>query len=167
MESKPYRIENGILIDGNDNRATISYWGSEEDAAKALASCSDCSGCSDCSDCSGCLRCSDCSDCSDLFPQKAPATVPVIQDIHQKVFAAASQPGCLNMDAWHTCDTTHCRAGWVVTLAGEAGRQLEKATSTLFAAMQIYKASGYPISPVRFYDDNETALADMRRLAEK
>ena len=71
------------------------------------------------------------------------------------------------MDAWHTCDTTHCRAGWVVTLAGEAGRQLEKATSTLFAAMQIYKASGYPISPVRFYDDNETALADMRRLAEK
>lgn len=39
-------------------------------------------------------------------------------------------------------------------------------TTTLFAASQIYKASGYLISPVRFYDDNEKALADMKRLAE-
>jgi len=31
--------------------------------------------------------------------------------------------------------------------------------------MLIYRESGYPINPARFYDDNETALADMRRLA--
>ena len=69
------------------------------------------------------------------------------------------------MDAWH-CGTSHCRAGWVVHLAGEAGYALEAQTTTLFAAQQIYKASGYDISPVRFYDSNEDALADMKRLAE-
>ena len=66
---------------------------------------------------------------------------------------------------WHTCDTTHCRAGWVVHLAGKAGYALEKATSTLFAAQQIYKKSGYVISPARFFDDDEEAMADMKRLA--
>ena len=69
------------------------------------------------------------------------------------------------MADWHTCGTTHCRGGWVVTLAGEAGKKLEQKTSSLFAAMQIYKKSGYEISPCRFFDDNETALADMKRLA--
>jgi hypothetical protein len=53
-----------------------------------------------------------------------------------------------------------------VTLAGEAGKKLEKQTSPLFAAQQIYKASGYEISPVRFFDSNEEAMADMKRLAE-
>lgn len=91
--------------------------------------------------------------------------VPVIQDIHRKVYDAASQPQALCMDTWHTCETTHCRAGWVVTLAGEAGKTLEHSTSSLFAAQQIYRASGYDISPVRFYDSNEKALEDMKRLA--
>jgi hypothetical protein len=30
----------------------------------------------------------------------------------------------------------------------------------------IYRESGYPISPVRFFDSNDEALEDMRRLAE-
>ena len=34
------------------------------------------------------------------------------------------------------------------------------------AAMLIYRESGYPINPARFYDGNEASLADMRRLAE-
>ena len=93
-------------------------------------------------------------------------TVPVIEDIHKKVYEAASKPGCLAMNTWHTCDTTHCRAGWVVHLAGEAGYALEKQTSPLFAAQQIYKASGYLISPVRFFDGNEQAMEDMKKLAE-
>ena len=70
------------------------------------------------------------------------------------------------MNDWHTCDTKHCRAGWVVHLAGDAGYALEKQTSTLFAAMQIYKASGYKISPCRFFDSNDDAMADMKRLAK-
>ena len=93
--------------------------------------------------------------------------IPVIPNIHQAIYAAVSEPKALDMDRWHTCETTHCRAGWVVTLAGEAGKQLEDRTTTLFAAQQIYKASGYAISPVRFYDRNEAALADMKRLAEE
>lgn len=69
------------------------------------------------------------------------------------------------MATWHSCDTTHCRAGWVVHLAGEAGYALERQTSPLFAAQQIYKASGYLISPVRFYDSNDKAMEDMKKLA--
>jgi hypothetical protein len=103
--------------------------------------------------------------------------IPVITEIHKKVYEAASRPNCLNMSTWHTdeevspeggyCGTTHCRAGWVVALAGKEGRELEQQTSPEFAAMQIYKASGYLISPVRFFDSNEDALADMKKLAER
>jgi hypothetical protein len=72
------------------------------------------------------------------------------------------------MESWHTCETTHCRAGWVVTLAGEEGKKLEKKTSTLFAAMQIYKASStIRVSPTSFYDSNEVAMKDMKRCAEE
>ena len=70
------------------------------------------------------------------------------------------------MNAWHTCNTTHCRAGWVVHLAGEAGYELERFHNTALAAQLICKASGVPISPCRFYDDDEKALADMKRCAE-
>ena len=92
-------------------------------------------------------------------------SVPAIQDIHKAVYEAASQPGALEMSGWH-CGTTHCRAGWVVALAGEAGKKLEAFHNTELAAMLIYKESGYPINPARFYDSNEDALADMKRLAE-
>jgi hypothetical protein len=72
------------------------------------------------------------------------------------------------MSAWHTCETTHCRAGWVVTLAGEAGRKLGAETSTLFAAMQIYKASSpIRVFPPRFFETNAMAMADMHRCADE
>jgi hypothetical protein len=92
---------------------------------------------------------------------------PVIQDIHKKVYEAVSVPKALNMDNWHTCETTHCRAGWVVHLAGEEGYALEKFFNTQLAAQLIYDASGYQINPGRFFDGNEDAMADMKRLAEK
>lgn len=71
------------------------------------------------------------------------------------------------MSTWHTCDTTHCRAGWVVVLAGEPGRILEEQTTTIFAAMQIYnKSSEIKVAPPRFYESNEIALSDMKKCAE-
>jgi len=72
------------------------------------------------------------------------------------------------MATWHTCETTHCRAGWVVFLAGKQGEELERQTSTLFAAMQIYKASDpvNRVSPTRCFDSDETAMADMKRMSE-
>jgi hypothetical protein len=95
---------------------------------------------------------------------------PVIPNIHAAVYAAASQPKALDMRAWHTCETTHCRAGWVVALAGDEGSALEAKIGTPAAAAAIYIAS----DPERFkterlpdfYASNETALADMKRMAE-
>ncbi len=70
------------------------------------------------------------------------------------------------MGNWHTCNTTHCRGGWVVHLAGAPGYELERFHGTLLAAQLIYRESGAPINPCRFFDGNAEALADMKRLAE-
>ena len=75
------------------------------------------------------------------------------------------------MSSWHeqkSCGTTHCRAGWVVHLAGEAGYALERFHNTALAAQLIYDASDptFLISPVRFFENKELALEDMRKLAE-
>jgi hypothetical protein len=92
---------------------------------------------------------------------------PVIENIHQKVYAAASQPGALDMGDWHVCETTHCRAGWVVHLAGDAGAELESRIGTPAAASLIYLASDPQLDKFPdFYCGNETALEDMKRLAE-
>ncbi|MFM9829703.1 MAG: pentapeptide repeat-containing protein [Sphingomonas sp.] len=96
--------------------------------------------------------------------------LPKIENIHQKVFAAASAEGALNMDGWHAngyCGTTHCRAGWVVVLAGEGGRVLEGVMGTGTAAALIYKASDPKFGKVPdWMASNEAALADMKGLAE-
>lgn len=59
----------------------------------------------------------------------------------------------------------------MTTLAGEEGRKLKLASDTCFAAMMIYKYSSPDIrvSPVRFFEDNETAMRDIKKcaLAEK
>ena len=91
----------------------------------------------------------------------------MIENIHQRIYAAASAPKALQMSSWHTCEKTNCRAGWAVTLAGEEGKALEAFHDTPLAAMLIYQASGYPINPCRFHDPNDMALADMKRLAEE
>ena len=92
-----------------------------------------------------------------------PVTIP---NIHQEVYAAASAPGALNMGQWH-CGTAHCRAGWVVTLAGEGGKALEYAFGTPAAAALIYMASDPELGRIPdFYCANDEALADMKRLAE-
>jgi hypothetical protein len=94
--------------------------------------------------------------------------VPVIENIHQTVYAAASQPRALAMSDWHTCENTHCWAGWVVTLAGEAGKKLEKFFDTPLAAMKILDASSpLSVSPVRFFETNDDALEHMKKLAEQ
>jgi len=84
------------------------------------------------------------------------------------VLAGASVPGALAMGDWHTCNTTHCRAGWVVHLAGDPGYALERFHGTALAAQLIYRESapGLPVSPPRFFDSDTDALADMQRMAE-
>jgi hypothetical protein len=111
--------------------------------------------------------------CSDVKCKKGDAAgepwvrppTPIIENIHQTVYAAASAPKALDMGRWH-CGTTHCRAGWVVTLAGDAGKKLEEVTSTLHAAMLIYRASDPTWRMSNFFDNNDNALADMKALAD-
>jgi uncharacterized protein YjbI with pentapeptide repeats len=92
--------------------------------------------------------------------------IPSIPDIHKAVYEAASKPGALDMSSWHSCGTTHCRAGWVVALAGEAGAAMEYCLGTPAAAALIYIKSDPNLERVPdFYCDNEAALADMKRLA--
>ena len=94
-----------------------------------------------------------------------------IPNIHSAVFTAASADGALKMNEWHkggdVCGTTHCRAGWVVNLAGPAGQALDWAMGTTAAAAIIYMLSDPKLDKIPdFYCDNETALADMKRLAD-
>lgn len=186
MKTEWYTDEHGVkwIKDANENRCSTVYFGSEERAQKALESLENCRNCKNCSDCFDCSRCSDCSDCSDCSnvanldrkkdlkdgPESAwsgPPPISKIENIHQKVYEAASKEGALNMKAWHTCGTTHCRGGWVVHLAGGAGYALKYFYGDLLAAQLIYRESGYQINPCRFFDLDKDALADMKRLAEK
>jgi len=102
---------------------------------------------------------------------------PLIENIHQKVLQAVNN-GNLKMDTWHEdevkneevayCGTTHCRAGWVIALAGKEGVELEKIFGTENAAMQIYKKSSeIRVSPTQFYKNNETAMEDIERCAKE
>jgi hypothetical protein len=93
---------------------------------------------------------------------------PKIENIHKAIYAAASADGALNMGKWHTCETTHCRAGWAVHLAGEEGRALEENIGTAAAGALIYIASDPTLERVpNWYASNDEALADMKALAEK
>lgn len=143
--------------------------------------CHDCHSCYDCHNCHECSKCHDCHECSHHVgcrkqtgnnePEDGMSVgigiIPKIENIHQQVLNAASRKDALDMGVWHTCETTHCRAGWVVHLAGKAGYDLQKKTSCCFAAMQIYKASSeIKVAPVRVFETADKAMADMNRCAE-
>lgn len=71
--------------------------------------------------------------------------------------------GALRMRMWHTCATTHCRAGWAITLAGQEGKILEAEVGPNAAGALIYFASvGYIPD---FYADDESARADIVKRA--
>ena len=94
--------------------------------------------------------------------------VPFIENIHQAVYAAATScDTALDMSSWHKCETTHCRAGWVIHLAGAAGAAMEFCLGTPAAAALIYLKSDPNLEKIpHFYASHEDALADMKRLAE-
>jgi uncharacterized protein YjbI with pentapeptide repeats len=92
---------------------------------------------------------------------------PVVPDIDARILSAIEAGGGLDMNTWHTCETTHCRAGWAVHLAGEAGYALEKATTPYLAGRLIYEASRPGVPAPVFLADNEAALADLRACAAR
>ncbi len=93
--------------------------------------------------------------------------VPVVEKVHAKILSAIESGGKLEMGAWHTCETTHCRAGWVVTLAGEEGEKLEDKYGTPAAAAFIECKSEPKLNwkVPNYYASNEDALEDIKRLA--
>ena len=90
--------------------------------------------------------------------------VPVVEDLDQKILSAVeSGAGRLDMSRWHTCDTTHCRAGWAVALAGPPGYELESKVGPAQAGRLIYLVSAGR-SPY-FFGSTERAMEDIRRCA--
>jgi uncharacterized protein YjbI with pentapeptide repeats len=89
--------------------------------------------------------------------------VPVIPHLDAVILGAIETGGTLDMATWHLCATTHCRAGWAITLAGEAGRKMEEKYGPERAGGMIYKASTGRIP--HFFATNERALEDIRKCA--
>ena len=93
---------------------------------------------------------------ADLSSAKNLPTIQVVP-IRQMVLKSIKANGNkLDMDHWHTCKTTHCDAGWIVTLHPE-GRVLESIFGTSGAAALILNACGSPIPS--FTASNEEAMA--------
>ena len=91
--------------------------------------------------------------------------IPKIERLHSKILAAIESGGALEMGTWHTCETTHCRAGWAIHIAGEFGRGLEWALGSGAAGALLF-AVAYPDQRVPdFYASNEDAMDDIRRCA--
>jgi hypothetical protein len=90
--------------------------------------------------------------------------VPVIPDIDKQILARIEAgTGRLEMNSWHTCDTTHCRAGWAIHLAGEKGYELEKQHGPQYAGRLIYLAATGRVP--HFFATNDRALEDIREQA--
>ncbi len=91
--------------------------------------------------------------------------VPIIPHIDAAILAAVEgdkATGRLDMSTWHRCETTHCRAGWAITLAGAGGAALEFAMGSSAAGSLIYAASRPGKRIPDFHDSDEGALADLR-----
>jgi hypothetical protein len=75
----------------------------------------------------------------------------------------------LNMGHWHGekcdetnwCQTTHCRAGYAICLAGKAGFDLERKYGAETAGQMIYAASRPALPLPDFHASTDCAMADM------
>jgi hypothetical protein len=92
--------------------------------------------------------------------------IPVLENIDVKILAAVETEGnSLNMREWHSCETTHCRAGWAIHLCGAAGYALEEKVGSSAAGALIYALSR-PGKPIPSFTSSHTdAMADMRACA--
>jgi len=101
---------------------------------------------------------------ADLCGTKGLPEIPVVENLDAKILAAIEAGGCLKMNEWHHCETTHCRGGWAVTIAGKQGSVLESVVGTENAAIMIYRESCGGYVP-NFYATDEDAMASIRERA--
>lgn len=70
-------------------------------------------------------------------------------------------------DETNWCNTTHCRAGYAVCVAGKEGFDLERRVGrTSTAAILLYLKSTPAARIPNFYCDDATAMADLRERAK-
>jgi hypothetical protein len=77
--------------------------------------------------------------------------IPVVESLDRKILDAIAAGGMLNMSHWHTCETTHCRAGWAAHGPHQAG-------------VMIYRASTGRVP--HFFATDKAALADITERAQ-
>ena len=100
-----------------------------------------------------------------LFRARNP-DVPVIDALDAKILHAVEHGGgSLEMGSWHRCDTTHCRAGWAIHLAGKAGYELERKYGSQHAGRMLYLAATGRVP--HFFASNSSALDDIRACAAR
>jgi len=92
-----------------------------------------------------------------------------IGNLFTKIKAAIQNGGKLKMGDWHTCKTTHCLAGWVITLAGEEGSIAEDLMGTPWAAAMIINESCPHLGGKvpNFYSENKEAMDFINDCVEK
>ncbi len=97
------------------------------------------------------------------------ASAPIVANIDAAILEAvqSSASGTLDMSTWHQCETTHCRAGWAVHLAGAAGYTLEDRVGPNAAGALIYAASRPGVPVPNFFATDEETLVDLRECAAK
>jgi uncharacterized protein YjbI with pentapeptide repeats len=94
--------------------------------------------------------------------------LPEISDfpLDEAIEEAVEEEGnTLDMSDWHSCETTHCRAGWAILLHPQ-GKELEKSLGTNAAAALIYNACSVLARVPSWYLSDEKALVDIKRCAE-
>ena len=91
--------------------------------------------------------------------------VPIVPGLDAAILQAVEPgTGALEMGTWHQCETTHCRAGWAITLAGPEGAKLEERLGPDEAGRRIYIVSTGRVPD--FFASNDAALADLREQAQ-
>ena len=100
-----------------------------------------------------------------------------VPDIDAKILSLVEQePTKFDMLNWHGdlectvenwCNTTHCRAGYAICLAGQPGFDLQKKYGFELAGKMIYAVSRQDMPLPDFFATKDDALDDIRASAEK
>ena len=86
--------------------------------------------------------------------------VPPINNLDAMILDAVKGPHCnLVMDDFHSCKTTHCRAGWAMTIS-TVGDKLEEYFGPWMAGALIYQKSTGAIPD--FFETDDNAMKSMR-----
>ena len=69
--------------------------------------------------------------------------------------SALANESSLNMLTWHSCETSHCLAGWAIHLAGDEGARLEAEYGPQVAGLLLLGAEAH----AHFFDNDADARA--------